>query len=143
MREWRAIVVHHSATPDGNAARYHRWHLARGWDGLGYHFVIGNGNGARDGEIQVGWRWLAQREGAHAGQTFHNQHGVGICLVGNFERAEPTAAQWRALLERCRALMLEHAIEPDRVVGHKDVRSGTACPGARFPMDRLRRELSE
>ena len=63
-RRWRYIVVHHSAGPTGSAAVFHRWHLKRGWRGLGYHFVIGNGTGSRDGEVEVGFRWRDQIDGA-------------------------------------------------------------------------------
>lgn len=142
-REWTAIVVHHSASPTGSAARFHRWHLLKGWDGLGYHFVIGNGVGAADGQIEVGWRWLAQREGAHAGNQEFNDHGIGICLVGNYEQTAPTDAQLRALLALCRRLMLEYGIDTDRIVGHRDVKPTTLCPGKQFPLDRVRRELAE
>lgn len=140
-REWRAIVVHHSASSVGNARTFHAWHLGRGWDGLGYHFVIGNGAGMGDGEVAVGWRWVAQREGAHAGETFHNQHGIGICLVGDFESAEPSPAQWAALVGLVRRLALDHAIGADAILGHRQVKQSTACPGGQFPLERLRAEL--
>src|SRR4051812_34750449 len=35
---WQYIVIHHSATPAGNAASFDRMHKAKGWDELGYHF---------------------------------------------------------------------------------------------------------
>src|SRR5579863_9129173 len=40
---WQCIVIHHSASDVGGAERFDRWHRAKGWDELGYHFVIGNG----------------------------------------------------------------------------------------------------
>jgi hypothetical protein len=49
-----------SATDLGGAKRFHKQHKARGWDGLGYHFVIGNGSDTADGEIEVGHRWKIQ-----------------------------------------------------------------------------------
>src|SRR5689334_10628503 len=47
-REWRYVVVHHSAGPSGNAAEFDKFHREeKHWEnGLGYHFVIGNGNGS-------------------------------------------------------------------------------------------------
>ena len=55
-RRWQTIVIHHSAssrdTPAGMDA-YHR--NTRGWkNGLGYHFVIGNGVNTADGKVYVG-----------------------------------------------------------------------------------------
>ena len=40
---WKGIVIHHSASAYGDAAHEHKYHLSRGWDGLGYQFVINNG----------------------------------------------------------------------------------------------------
>ncbi|MFQ5589758.1 MAG: peptidoglycan-binding protein, partial [Phycisphaerae bacterium] len=51
---WTTIVIHHSATETGGASLFDRFHRKRGWDGLGYHFVIGNGTDTPDGLIEVG-----------------------------------------------------------------------------------------
>jgi len=69
VREWKYIVIHHSASASGCAAEFDRYHREkRGWEnGLGYHFVIGNGSGAGDGQIEIGNRWVKQIDGAHAG----------------------------------------------------------------------------
>ena len=67
-RTWKYIVIHHSATDSGSAASFDRSHRKRGWDGLGYHFVIGNGRGTGDGVVEVGYRWTRQVTGAHAGR---------------------------------------------------------------------------
>ncbi len=142
-RNWTAIVLHHSATPTGNAARFHKWHLKKGWDGLGYHFVIDNGQGGPDGKIETGWRWTAQRAGAHAGDTHYNKQGVGICLVGNFENTRPSDKQYQSLLELCRWLMQQYGIGVEGLKLHKQVRSRgpTACPGKNFPLARLKQDL--
>ena len=67
IRDWQWIVVHHAAQSSGDAASIGRVHRdVNKWDGLGYHFVIGNGTQSGDGEIEVGFRWREQREGAHA-----------------------------------------------------------------------------
>src|SRR4030042_5047286 len=80
---WHTIVVHHSGTVQGSAAAFDAYHRQRGWDGLGYHFVIGNGTLSSDGCIETGYRWWEQRDGAHAKE--HNKKTVGICLVGDFK----------------------------------------------------------
>lgn len=44
MRQINEIIVHCSGTPRGmevKAADIHRWHCERGWNGIGYHYVIG------------------------------------------------------------------------------------------------------
>src|SRR5690606_9137949 len=52
-RRWKYIVIHHSGVNTGSVKstdRYHREerHMEQG---MAYHFLIGNGNGMRDGEI--------------------------------------------------------------------------------------------
>ncbi|MFP6765419.1 MAG: peptidoglycan recognition family protein, partial [Planctomycetaceae bacterium] len=96
-REWRHIVIHHTASPSGSVPSIHEAHLKRGWDGIGYHFLIGNGKGMEDGEIEPTFRWREQMHGAHAGKDEYNQHGIGICLVGNFQESSPSSAQLHAV----------------------------------------------
>ncbi len=61
----QAIVIHHSGSTYGSAESIERDHKAMSLSGLGYHLVIGNGNGAGDGELHVGYRWLDQLRGPH------------------------------------------------------------------------------
>lgn len=138
IRDWQWIVVHHAAQESGDAASIGRVHRdVNKWDGLGYHFVIGNGTQSRDGEVEVGFRWREQREGAHArvragDDNRWNLHGIGICLVGDFTKSPPSQQQMEALVRLVRALMAEYDIPARDVVPHKFVH-GTECPGARFP----------
>lgn len=106
------------------------------WQGIGYHFLIGNGNGMSDGEIEPTFRWRQQLQGAHAGNDEYNQHGIGICLIGNFEKERPSAPQMTAIKQLVAVLKKEYRIPSREVVGHRDVRA-TACPGKLFPMSEI------
>lgn len=140
-RPWNYIVIHHSATPSGDAKSFGREHQRKWPNGLGYDFVIGNGTGSGDGEIEVGPRWLRQNEGidgAHAGNKLYNKEGIGICLVGDFEHGTPSARQMAALRTLCQALMARYGIPAKHVVRHCEVRVGhTDCPGKMFPFPQL------
>lgn len=141
---WTTIVVHHSATPGGSARSFDRYHRDKGWDELGYHFVIGNGTETPDGMIEVGSRWQKQKHGAHCKtpDNFFNEHGIGVCLVGDFTKTRPTARQLAAL-ERLTGFLCDRCgIRPDRVVSHQAVTHKTACPGRFFPMSSLRRAVA-
>ena len=136
-RLWRHIVIHHSATDRGNAASFDRSHRhERGWDELGYHFVIDNGRGGPDGRIEVGSRWKKQKWGAHTGGTpdnEYNNHGIGICLVGDFSGHMPSRAQIASLQRLVRYLANKYDIDPDNVIGHCEApRCSTCCPGGVF-----------
>ena len=138
--DWTWIVIHHSATDRGSAASFDAEHRRRGWDGLGYHFVIDNGNGGADGRVEIGYRWMKQAQGAHAGVEIYNKQGIGICLVGNFDRSKPTEAQYRSLAQLTAWLMRTYNIPPERVIGHRDCKGKhTDCPGRYVDLAWLRR----
>jgi N-acetyl-anhydromuramyl-L-alanine amidase AmpD len=140
---WQYIVIHHSATPAGNAASFDRMHKAKGWDELGYHFVIGNGTGSGDGQIEVGPRWSKQKWGAHAktaDQRFNN-YGIGICLVGNFDIERPTKAQMESVQRLVAYLMKTYRIPAVRVVAHSETKA-TDCPGRHMSVAEVRRAVS-
>jgi len=140
---WRWIVIHHSATPTGGAAAFDRMHRAKGWDELGYHFVIGNGTDTRDGQVEVGSRWPKQKWGAHAKTPDNrfNEYGIGICLVGNFDVTYPTAAQMASLDRLVTYLMRTYHIPAGQVLGHRDTKS-TDCPGRHMSVESVRRTCS-
>jgi N-acetyl-anhydromuramyl-L-alanine amidase AmpD len=142
-RAWRYIVIHHSATPTGSADEFDRMHRAKGWDELGYHFVIGNGTGSGNGAVEIGGRWTKQKHGAHAkipGHPEYNDVGVGICLVGNFDVTRPTEAQMASLAKLVRFLMDRYGIPRARIFGHGQLKP-TDCPGKNFDYDNLFRRL--
>lgn len=143
-RYWSHIVIHHSATPSGSARIFHEHHLKnRGWrNGLGYHFVIGNGTNSGDGRIEVGPRWRRQIPGAHAGRRYYNDHGIGICLVGDFNKTHPTPKQMAALERLVRYLQKRNFMALEDIVSHRRVKSSTGCPGKHFSMQDFRRTLA-
>ncbi len=127
---WKYVVVHHSDTKVGGAVSFDNGHRARGWECLGYDFVIGNGTYTRDGEIEVGQRWSKQMVGAHAGVKEFNEDGIGICLVGDFQNTRPSAAQMKSLAYLTGYLQRTYHISSARVIGHRDCKVGhTLCPG--------------
>ncbi len=143
-RDWKWIVVHHSDDLTGSMAKYDRIHREDNkWEnGCGYHFVIGNGSKSGDGQVELGPRWGAQLQGAHAkvpGNRF-NERGVGICLVGDFDEAgrRPTKAQMNALVRLIRWLKARYGIQDADLHGHCDCCT-TRCPGRYFPWDEVRR----
>jgi len=154
---WKAIIVHHSASRQATPQSMHRYHLLqRGWEnGLGYHFVIGNGVNYPDGEVYVGNRWSRQQTGAHcktgAGrylgtwrpENYFNEHAIGICLIGDFERERPTRAQLESLNRLLAFLCREAGISADCVYGHGEVTHKTACPGRYLNMNSVRREARQ
>lgn len=142
---WTYIIVHHSATSGGGASRFDKAHRNNGWDELGYHFVIGNGTDTRDGQIEVGYRWTIQKHGAHCrvdpnDSNEYNEHGIGICLVGDFDHTRPSRAQMEALVRLTKGLLRDTHLRPSAVHYHRDF-DNTECPGRYFPYREFEREI--
>ena len=146
-RRWQFIVVHNSGTRQGNARvfdYYHR-HVRRMQNGLAYHFVIGNGTSTGNGQVEVGDRWRRQINGGHVHSDYLNNISLGICLVGDFNRGQPTRAQLDACEELVRFLR-DRCGKTDRgaipVRPHREMnppRWPTDCPGDDFPYSWFRR----
>lgn len=131
------IVIHHVGVPSGDtsAEAIHKAHLAKGWAGIGYHYVI-----RKDGTIERG-RPLAA-VGAHA--QGHNYDTIGINVTGNFDTERPTPEQIdsleRLLAFLCRIYDIETGVTT--IEGHRDV-NATDCPGDNLYrlMPQIRRDV--
>ncbi len=146
--KWNAIIVHHTATETGSASIIDRIHRNRGFDGLGYDFIINNGNGNPDGLVEVGYRWKQPLTGAHChsrtrNDNYWNKHSIGIALIGNFEENYPTDRQYESLAELITFLASRYSISDRNILGHKQVPgASTKCPGKNFSWYMLRRSMS-
>ncbi len=144
LLHWRYIVVHHSATPNGNARGFDEFHRKRRHmeHGLAYHFVIDNGDGGPNGRVEVGKRWQRQWPGGHTANRLMNEIGIGICLVGNFEKDQPSRQQLESLVVLCKLLQDKCGIPDRNIILHRHVaQRGTLCPGRKFPWEKLRRMI--
>ena len=76
MRKINLIVIHCSDTyarMDIGVNEIRQWHLQRGFNDIGYHYVI-----RRDGAIEQGRP--IEKPGAHA--AGYNTNSIGICYAG-------------------------------------------------------------
>ncbi len=142
---WKYIVIHHTATEEGDAFTIDQLHHKRGfWNGLGYHFLIDNGTeGKTDGQIQVGPRWIKQQDGAHANAAGMNEKGIGIVIVGNFSQTRVTERELDSLAFLVKTLMSYYKIPASNVIRHRDVPGkNTECPGNLFPWTEFKHRLN-
>jgi len=140
-RRWKNIVLHHSATTEGNARYFDYYHRkVKGWEnGLAYHFVIGNGVDSGDGQIEIGSRWKRQIKGGHVRGDELNEVSIGICFVGNFDKNKPSRAQFIAVVELLRYLNGRCGQPIPILWMHREINPNhTACPGKLFPIKALR-----
>jgi hypothetical protein len=135
---WRTITIHHSATRSGNSKVFDRYHKKRGMGGLFYHFLIGNGHGLGNGQIEVGWRWQQQSE-------VNRPQDIQVCLVGNFMKQQITEQQYQSLKGLIAVLRRRYGISGEGTIRkHCDVAAAgkpTECPGEHFPFARLLQDI--
>jgi hypothetical protein len=144
---WKYIIIHNSGTRQGNARIFDVYHrrVRKMQNGLAYHFVIGNGNSSGNGEIEIGNRWKRQINGGHVASDYLNDIAIGICLVGDLNRDQPTKEQLEAIDELVTYLRGRVGKIKGRqsiVKGHKEINpKPTDCPGDRFPLGWLHRKF--
>ena len=115
------IILHHAEAKSASVEDINRWHIERGWAGIGYHFYI-----RKDGRVYRGRpEWAV---GAHA--LGHNARAIGICCEGAYMTETMPAAQLAALRALIRELMAKYP--GAKLLRHCDVNS-TDCPGKNFP----------
>ncbi len=128
----RYITVHHDGMQPffdtdqrATAARIEairRAHRRRGWGDIGYHFVVD-----RAGRV---WEGRSLRyQGAHVKN--YNYANIGIVVLGNFDRQQPSQAQLASVRQLVSSLMDRHHVPSSRVYTHREL-APTACPGRYF-----------
>jgi len=140
MRDIKKIIVHCSDSTFGDARAIDRWHRERGWECVGYHWILCNGHRTSmseystevDGLIEPGRP--VSMIGAHC--KGHNADSIGICLIG---KKEFTKTQMIKLREVLKALMLEYGLKPQDLYGHCEFEPGKTCPN--LDMDLIRAGL--
>lgn len=144
QKEWTTIVIHHLGQPAGSPESLDRAHRNSGLSGLGYHFLIGNGNGLGNGDVHVGYRWLDQTAGAKPIGVDSSQWDKGtisICLVGNGNRRPFTELQLVHLSYLVQRLQLELSIPPSHILLAREIGSDTTSPGKYFAEAQFRGQL--
>ena len=117
-RTIKEVIVHCSATAEGKDYTTNdikKWHLARGFSDIGYHYVI-----YRDGSVHIGRN--VDISGAHC--TGHNSNSIGICYIGGVASDGKTAkdtrteAQKQALVKVVKDIITKYHLTLDKVYGH-------------------------
>jgi N-acetylmuramoyl-L-alanine amidase len=125
------IIIHCSDSDrpeDDNIFSIRRWHWEKGYQDIGYNFVV-----TKSGEICEGRRidyW-----GAHC--IGENRYSIGICLTGKHEFTE---AQFKATKELCEDLIFKDPVSPNlnswkRVFPHSKFNPNKTCPN--FPIQKI------
>ena len=127
MKNIKYIIVHCTATAefkDFKAKDVDKWHKQRGWDCIGYHYLID-----LDGAIEKGRP--ETKIGAHC--KGFNDCSIGVCYVGGLASDNKTPKDTRTNAQKASLLKLIKQLKAKypnaKVVGHKDMPNvHKACP---------------
>lgn len=157
MIQW--IVLHHSWSRDSqklyDTPGIFDYHINENhWSNVGYNEIIEKL--ASRIYSTVGRPCVKIHDydiGAHA--HGFNTNSYGICVIGNFDLAEPDSELWEFTLDRCLVVMIEHSIPVENVIGHwetfildkkaktqAEAQNIKTCPGRKWLMDKFRKDLS-
>ena len=126
MRKIDKIIIHCSATPIGrkvSVSTIRKWHLQRGFNDIGYHYVI-----HLDGKISVGRP--IEKVGAHC--AYENRGSIGICYVGGMTKDMRKPKDTRTQAQKDSLIKLMHELiykyNKDMTIhGHNEY-ANKACP---------------
>jgi len=126
MRKINKIIIHCSATPQNRKVSVNtirKWHLQRGFNDIGYHYVI-----HLDGKISVGRP--IEKVGAHC--AYENRGSIGICYVGGMTKDMKKPKDTRTQAQKDSLIKLMHELiykyNKDMTIhGHNEY-ANKACP---------------
>ena len=131
------IILHCSATAEGKdytVDTIRRWHKARGFNDIGYHFVI-----YRDGSINIGRD--INIVGAHT--TGYNTGSIGVCYIGGCATDGRTPKDTRTPQQKEALFALVHDLQciyPTAEIHCHYEYANKACPS--FRLERFKQEYS-
>lgn len=124
MRTINEIIIHCTATEAGNdftVETIDKWHRDKGYDEIGYHFIIHpNGRIERGRDIN--------KAGAHC--YGHNSKSIGIAYIGGLRKGKPADTRTiQQQLALAHLILILEEIFPTitKVSGHNEY-SNKACP---------------
>jgi len=94
-------------------------HRHKNYGDIAYHFIVDYAGRVWEG------RSLAY-EGAHV--SHNNKNNIGILVLGNFEKQEPSKDSLESMKKLAVVLRSRFGIKHHRVYGHRDI-GASLCPG--------------
>ena len=94
-------------------------HIERNYGDIGYHLIVDYAGRVWEGR---NLKW----EGAHV--SYENEKNVGVMLLGNFEKQQPSIEQIETMSQIVKILCDRYGITKQRIYGHRDL-GQSVCPG--------------
>lgn len=135
LKKIKFIVIHHSQRKIDSTKSIKKRHLKRGWEDIGYHYVIGKRGKLYSGRSE---KFI----GAHV--FGFNRNSIGICLIGDFDKEKPTKKQLETLTKFLKDKMKQNNIKIKDIKGHREFPNVTkSCPGKFVNLQEIRKNLNK
>ncbi|MCX8194109.1 MAG: peptidoglycan recognition protein family protein [Candidatus Pacearchaeota archaeon] len=124
------LIIHHTNN-NKNVEEIRQQHKARGFEDIGYHFLIDKkGNLIKGRNVKF--------VGAH---TLHyNKNSLGIALIGNFNKEKPTRKQIQTLIRFLKEKIKQYDLKINSIKGHCNFNK-KSCPGKNLNLKKIKQQL--
>lgn len=112
-KRWNCIEVYYSATKAGNIQQLASLSGLSSPDDINCHFVICNGLGGDDGQIQPAEKWQRQWSAVPDRTWYGSSQTIRVCIIADGKTTLPTDFQIKRTEALAEALCEKFAIEPE------------------------------
>ena len=109
---WNCIEIYYSKTTAGNIEQLASLNGLPSQADVNFHFLICNGQGGGDGQIEVSQRWHKQWSALPGGSWYGSGQTIRICLIGDGRSTPPTDCQIKRISVLVEALTIRFDIQP-------------------------------
>jgi hypothetical protein len=115
-QRWQHIEVFYSNTIGGNIEQIASLNGLRQSEDLNLHFLICNGRGGQDGQIQTSERWKRQWSCVPGGRWYGNSKTIRVCLIADGSSVLPSEFQIKRTNLLLETLCRKFNISTDEVI---------------------------
>lgn len=126
------IIIHHSATKNGTARGFARYHVNNlDWPAVGYH-LIGD---------RTGLHLCNSLDTISYHCSGNNRKSIGICRQGNFDLRPPTDNEYWDIIQM--VIWVDREIGRPLPIHYHTEYSSKTCPGSQFDKEYFEKELKQ
>ena len=147
-RLWQYLIIHHSFTTD---QKKDDWRAIKSYHvntlkfkDIAYQFGVEREKGELVYRVGRDLSTIGAHSGIKGVSNMFNQFGIGICVVGNYDKNKPDCEILKKTIYLCKNLMYMFEIPRKYVLGHREIykffnmQEQKTCPGSKFDMEEFR-----
>lgn len=117
---WNRVEIFYSKTMAGNIKQIASLRGLASTDDVNFHFLVCNGRGGGDGQIQASEKWRRQWSCVPGGMWYGSGETIRICVTAAERRSPPTGCQMKRTAELVEVLSRKFGIRPESIFYPED-----------------------